>query len=624
MLANSASFGRFAVENERVRPVISGDEVRDWTTGSELSALFPYDEENLLPIVSFPGLHRWLWPCRSYLGSRVTFAKKTYFEEGKAWWEWHQIALERIKTPFTITFGEVATHNHFVLDRGGKVFNRTAPVIKLPAQATEDEHLGLLGLMNSSVACFWLKQVCFPKDGQALMWDERFAFNSTNVGDLPLVVARPLDLARQLEALSTERAATLPDALLRAGQPLPTRATLDVARREAESLRQRMIALQEELDWRCYRLYGLLPAGAAELEHPNPPEVRLGERAFEIVLARRMAVGKESTTWFERHGSTPITEIPAHWPADYRAVVERRIALIGSERNIGLIERPEYKRRWNTPSWAEQEQAALRDWLLARLESARYWPRGEGREDAAGAAGGAGEPAQLSSINRLADAARLDVDFMQIAELYAGRADFDVTRLVGELVAAESVPFLPVLRYTETGLRKRAQWEDCWTLQRCEDAGEDVGKIPVPPKYQGKDFQKADFWRLRGGLDVPKERWVSYPGCERGADGSLPIAWAGWDPLQQATALAGYYLDMKDSEGWPSERLLPLLAGLLELLPWLKQWHNALDPNFGERMGDYYDGFVRDEAKALGVTLEALKGWKPAVTAARRGRRRAS
>ncbi len=54
----------------------------------------------------------------------------------------------------------VATHNHFVLDRGGKVFNSTAPVIKLPPEATEDDHLALLGLLNSSTACFWMKQVC--------------------------------------------------------------------------------------------------------------------------------------------------------------------------------------------------------------------------------------------------------------------------------------------------------------------------------------------------------------------------------------------------------------------------------------------------------------------------------
>lgn len=631
-ISDAHSLSRAGVPGALARPMVLGDTVRDWTIDAPDTAFVPYDERQVLvALAPKSAWYRWLWPSRASLEGIVSFGGKTQKDMGAAWWGWYRWVGERYSLPLTITFSEVATHNHFVLDRGGKVFKQTAPVIKLPAEATEDEHLGLLGLLNSSVACFWLKQVCHNKGStvdqhgarqRTAPFEDFYAFNSTKVAEFPLIDARPLDLACRLDTLSSERAATLPDALLREGQPLPTRATLDAARREAESLRQRMIALQEELDWRCYRLYGLLPEGAAELEHPNPPEVLLGERAFEIVLARRMAEGKESTTWFERHGSAPITEVPAHWPVDYRAVVELRIALIGSDRNIGLIERPEYKRRWNTPSWEEQEQAALRDWLLARLESARYWPRGKGREDAAGAAGGAGEPAQLSSINRLADAARLDADLMQIAELYAGRADFDVTRLVGELVAAESVPFLPVLRYTETGLRKRVQWEDCWALQRCEDAGEDVGKIPVPPKYQSKDFQKADFWRLRGGLDVPKERWVSYPGCERGADGSLPIVWAGWDHLQQATALAGYYLDMKDTEGWPTDRLLPLLAGLLELLPWLKQWHNDLDPNFGERMGDYYDGFVRDEAKALGVTLEALRAWKPAVTAARRGRRR--
>ncbi len=43
-----------------------------------------------------------------------------------------------------------------------------------------------------------------------------------------------------------------------------------------------------------------------------------GERAFEIALARKMASGETDSTWFERHGSTPITELPAHWPDWYR------------------------------------------------------------------------------------------------------------------------------------------------------------------------------------------------------------------------------------------------------------------------------------------------------------------
>jgi hypothetical protein len=39
--------------------------------------------------------------------------------------------------------------------------------------------------------------------------------------------------------------------------------------------------------------------------------------------------------------------------------------------------------------------------------------------------------------------------------------------------------------------------------------------------------------------------------------------------LQQAQAVAGYYERMRTNEGWSDERLLPLLAGVLELLPWL-------------------------------------------------------
>lgn len=628
----SAVCKKHSLERNVFGALVEGDSVRDWSLSATEVIFAPYSDAGLVPEAEMPKTMRWLWPVRTILGGRITFGRTTYAEEGRPWWGWHQVTIDRLRYRHVLAFGEISTHNHFVLDRGGKVFKQTAPMIRLPAGTVEDEYHGLLGLLNSSVACFWLKQVCFPKGGDQVggegarvrktLWDERYAFNSTNVAEFPLTESRPLDLATALDTIVQQRAGRMPTALLADGQPLPTRATLDAARNDAESLHRRMIALQEELDWRCYRLYGLLSEGDTNLEHPNLPEVRLGERAFEIVLARRMATGKESTTWFERHGSTPITEPPAHWPEDYRRVVERRIALIESDRNIGLIERPEYKRRWNAPSWEELEQAALRDWLLARLESPRYWPRGT--EGEGGGEGGTCQPVQLSSINRLADAARLDADLMQIAELYACRSDFDVTRLVGELVAAESVPFLPVLRYTESGLRKRAQWEDCWALQRREDAGDDVGKIPVPPKYQSKDFQKADFWRLRGGLDVPKERWVTYPGCERGADGSLPIAWAGWDHLQQATALAAYYLDAKDLEGWLADRLLPLLAGLLELLPWLKQWHNDLDPNFGEHMGDYYDGFVRDEARAHGVTLEQLREWKPPVMAARRGRRRSA
>ena len=55
------------------------------------------------------------------------------------------------------------------------------------------------------------------------------------------------------------------------------------------------------------------------------------------------------------YDSTPISELPADWPAEYRALVERRIALIESDRNISLIEQPEYKRRWNVEPFEERQ-----------------------------------------------------------------------------------------------------------------------------------------------------------------------------------------------------------------------------------------------------------------------------
>ena len=80
-------------------------------------------------------------------------------------------------------------------------------------------------------------------------------------------------------------------------------------------------------------------------------------------------------------------------------------------------------------------------------------------------------------------------------------------------------------------------------------------------------------------------------------------------------------MEMKDTEGWPTERLIPLLAALQQLVPWIKQWHNDLDPTFGERMGDFYAGFLADEARSHGLTLEALTAWVPPAAPARRGRR---
>ncbi|MCA9643507.1 MAG: hypothetical protein KC492_22565, partial [Myxococcales bacterium] len=152
---------------------------------------------------------------------------------------------------------------------------------------------------------------------------------------------------------------------------------------------------------------------------------------------------------------------------------------------------------------------------------------------------------------------------------------------------------------------------------------QEIGEIPVPPKYTSGDFRSQTFWRLRGKLDVPKERFVLFPGAERDTDPTPVVGWAGWDHLQRAKALAAYYVDMRDTEGWSGERLTPLLAGLLELLPWLKQWHDDPDPTFGVGMGQYFEDFLSEELRRHGLTREDLRSWRP-PTRSRGGRRKRS
>ena len=107
-----------------------------------------------------------------------------------------------------------------------------------------------------------------------------------------------------------------------------------------------MIAFQEELDWRCYHLYGLIDEDLIYEDWDALPEVDLGERVFEIALANRVEAGDTETRWFERHGSEPVTEIPTHLPDDYKELLQHRLGAIENNKSIRLIERPEYKRRW--------------------------------------------------------------------------------------------------------------------------------------------------------------------------------------------------------------------------------------------------------------------------------------
>ncbi len=661
---------------EAVRGLVVGDLIRDWNCYDH-PAVWLYDDSlKLMEIESLPATFRYFWPFKRCISGRKRFGTPM-LDRGLTWYEYQEIYRDKLSTPLSITFAEVTTHNHFVLDRGGKVFKQTAPVIKLPSGASEDDHLALLGLLNSSTIAFWIKQVCHNKGGGGIggglateAWEQFVQQSGTALRNMPITssfnetrdIAHQLDqLARDLAALDPseilfrnqgtygnalaeaehqtvgcgeERTASIANDAVRSRSPHPTTgidsgririglpAMLDQAQAESESVARQMIALQEELDWLNYRLYGLTDDDLCHKD--TPPEMRLGERPFEILLARRLLAGETQTTWFARHNSTPVTEIPAHWPADYRALTERRLQAMADNPWIRLIEQPEYKRRWNRQPPESRRRRALRDWLLDHLEGLCHAP-------------------ELLTVAQLAERARHDATFQQVATLYTGSDTFDARTLVGELVEGDQVPQMAAARYKPKAMPKHRAWRETWEKQRAEDAidgrtaldpadrefltaeqakalkAEQIGDIPLPPKYASTDFRKPSYWGLRGKLDVPKERFFSLPGCERSGDATPVIGWAGLDHLQRAGAIATWYLERKEQDGWDAERLTPMLVALDELIPWLKQWHNAFDPEFGERLGDYYEGFLLEELRRLELSRDELSAWEPAATA--RGRR---
>jgi hypothetical protein len=592
---------------------VTGDEVRDYSASSHELVLMPSSWDGSYRDLGAGAMNH-LWIYRTRLRKRLYFGRVPE-DRGLRWFDLGMFFAERHRSSLSITFPAVATHAHFVLDRGGKVFNRHAPAIKLREGASEEEHLRLLGLLNSSTAGFWLKMVSHSKGTEGHQsgikteaWEQFYEFTGTKLQEFPLPAVYPTELGTKLDALAQQLTATNSATL--AAENTPTAAVLRDAMSRWGSIRARMIALQEELDWQVYSLYNLHSEDlrvSEDPDDPNIPELALGERAFEIVLARRVAAGEASDEWFKRHGSTPITEIPAHWPAPYREIVQKRIDAIESNRAIGMIERPEYKRRWATEGWDALQEKALRSWLLDRMENRDLWFDEN-------------DQPTILTLARLTDALSRDEDFVSVAKLYAPRKE--LPKVVAELITEEHVPFLAALRYKPSGLKKRADWEEVWDLQRKEDAAPDEqtkrkirDSIPVPPKYTSADFLRPSYWKARGKLDVPKERFISY-GQTNAATPDL-YGWAGWDHKEQAQALATYFTNTALS----TEEITPFLAGLLELQPWLYQWHNEFDVLYSGSPADFFAGYRQQKQGEHGLTDDDLRNWRP--QAATRGRRAA-
>ena len=614
--APTASFRRMRAETEPLILVITGSEVRDWTAVSDTDgAVFSAMGRAPLDGDKFPRHLRRLWPYRTVLGHRRNFSGRSYFEDGRPWFTWHQITETPSAHPWLIVFPWVSTHNHFAVVRERAAPLNSAPVIRLPQTASDADVVQLTALLNSSLVCFWLKQHSNSKGqpradqtGTGEPWTLYYEFTGTRLGDLPLPPGRwSKDRwsvhAAQLDELAQQLTASDPRSVLLPGSAA-ARDELDAAHTRWEKARATQISLQEELDWEIYGRYGLVSeADELHVTGQTIPGIAAGERAFEIVLARRIARGQVNSIWFERHQITPICELPGHWPVRYRQAVEKRIQAIEQRPEIGLVERPEYKRRWAAESWEKREKDAIRAWLLSRCEDRDLWYEA-GHE-------GPIRPRPLT-IGELAARLSEDQGFAALAARYAG-VETDLAKIVAEIIQDEHVPFLAALRYTgQTGLSKRARWEQIWELQRREDATGGIAgqEIPVPPKYTSADFTKPAYWRHRGKFDVPNERFTSY---SRMSDNDEPIiGWAGWSYSERARVLIGLIDDHKRFGNNDDDYVIPWLAGLHELLPWLRQWHHDPEPPLWKGSpAEEAQAYLEKKRTERGLLDKDLTSWRP-------------
>lgn len=579
------------------RSLVEGDGVRNWslikavglwTHGDDYA---PADETAVEPLMPI------LWPFRRVLNARKRFGVPIEDLE-IPWYAWREVYGEKHKTPTAIVCPLVESHPHFVLDRSGALFRHSATVVKLRDESPAAT-LRILGALNSSIVCFVLQQLCHNKGAgggksTGAKWNDFFEFNASNMRDVPLALGAFADLAGALDDAAGERTRLL-DGIGLTVQGRALKDHLAALEKRDAALVARLVSLQEELDWQALAAYSLVPDDVPILGESAPP-IEHGQRAFEVVLARQIALGETDKTWFERHGSKPITEVPAEWPADYRASVERRIRLIESDPDVGLVERPEYKRRWSGAPWAERQRDALTTLVLDTLERQDVW-----------------SDLRPRSTAELTDILRLSPLMVEALDLLADTKDSDLAATVRRLVLDASVPLLAAERMTSKGLRKREVWERVWELQRAQDRGATVASIPIPPKYAQADFQSATYWRHRGKLDVPKERFVLISHAGRGADSSPVVCWAGWNQRDLARALAGRITELRQEHAAGAERLVPLLASVFELLPWVHQWYPESDPLFGGPPGAFFENWLDGELAALGVTRDTLRAWRPSA-----------
>ena len=285
--------------------------------------------------------------------------------------------------------------------------------------------------------------------------------------------------------------------------------------------------------------------------------------------------------------------------------MEQRLQLTAKNSSIRLIEVPEYKRKWEPWDWKSEVKAAAQELFADAVEDALI-----ARD----------KPAPVS---HLVASLQVDARLLAIAAVVQERKDVDLEGLVAAVLAQDSVPWHPHHVYTPHGLVVREAWEQVWEEQRREDRNQagstrdiDWSAYEYSQGSRGKPthFLRAEYWKLRGKLDVPKERFIAFTEVP-GRDGDETLyGWAGWTPIQRIRVMLGIDEDLED-DGVPLADRTGLLDSAWRLLP------------DAEREDAATASRLRAELRATiggdGFSKEQLADWKfrfPPPSNSRRGR----
>jgi hypothetical protein len=526
---------RVGISTQHVYPMVVGDDVRNWQIAWSKVAIYPYDRDTakLLNLSPRSPEGHWFDNFHESLSSRPTFSG-TFAEAGREIYEYHQLPQQRACNPRSLSFPEIATHGHFAFQPEFILFSREAPVVKLDRDASDLCHHLLAGLLNSTAALFWLKQICFNKGAGEDEERDRFVYAGGKVERLPVpnAVADALrgkhnDIADRLTALSQacwESGRQMPALAMkklfdkpgeayydwnsslsgyvapdsRLGQPFQTTEDLkdafSRASRIREGLRAEMIALQEEMDWLVYVAYGLIPDGTRSVMAANADmatDVTGHVDATERIPPMLMREQRPFVLWTEADGDfdKSVALIPAGWSQERQSLWRARLETIRDNEHIRRIEQPVYKRRWDEqwkvgnrwqcgPVAYDAEFVDAFYWWLS--EKAEWWLEKKRNGGPVALDGWTAALQQDLRVQAAWSVAR------EALERLGKRADF--MRYFAALVKEQTVP---------DNIPAAVPWDELEKKQ----------KIPAAVK------------RIRGKLNVPRERFR--------VTGSGGYAWAG-------------------------------------------------------------------------------------------------